>query len=281
MGRRRDSAPHRTEPRVAARRAGYLRRVSTSPIEAARSIVRAAERLVVFTGAGVSAESGVPTFRGAGGMWNSLRAEDLATPEAFARDPRLVWEWYAWRRGLVARCAPNAAHLAIARLAARRPGVTVVTQNVDGLHQRAASAVAAERGEAPRDVLALHGTLSGVRCTRCDHRAPHDGAVDATSRDTLLRCERCGALLRPDVVWFGEALDPALLDAAFDAAARADACLVVGTSALVQPAASVATIAVRAGAPLVEVNAEETGLSRLASISLRGAAGEVVPRVLE
>jgi NAD-dependent deacetylase len=253
-------------------------------VERARVTLRAAERLVVFTGAGVSAESGVPTFRGAGGLWRELRAEDLATPEAFARDPRLVWEWYGWRRELVARCVPNAAHEAIARLAASRPGVTVVTQNVDGLHQRAAAAA----GGDPSAVIALHGTLFGVRCTRCGARAPHDAAVDATRsrrsvqapRETLPRCGGCGGLLRPDVVWFGESLDERVLGAAFDAARHADACLVVGTSALVQPAASVATIAARGGAVLVEVNAEATPLSGAADFVLRGRAGEVVPRVL-
>jgi NAD-dependent deacetylase len=241
----------------------------------ARAALHDARRVVVFTGAGVSAESGVPTFRGAGGLWNSLRAEELATPEAFARDPRLVWEWYAWRRGLVARCAPNAAHHAIARFAASRDGVTVVTQNVDGLHQRAA------RDAGAGDVVALHGALFGTRCTRCDHRAaPDEAPVDASSRETLPRCPACGALLRPDVVWFGEPLDPAPLARAFDAASRADACLVVGTSALVQPAASVATTAARAGASLVEVNAEATPLSRLATVSLRGAAAALVPELL-
>ena len=249
-------------------------------LERARTLLSSAARVVVFTGAGVSAESGVPTFRGPGGMWNQMRAEDLATPDAFARDPRLVWEWYAWRRELVARCAPNAAHHAIAALAARRPGVTVVTQNVDGLHQRAARERADAHGESPAAIVALHGTLFGVRCSRCDHRAPHDAPVDATSHDTLPRCPRCGALLRPDVVWFGEALDPDVLDRAFSDAARADACLVVGTSALVQPAASVATTAVRAGAALIEVNAEATPLSELARVSLRGAAGMIVPAIL-
>jgi NAD-dependent deacetylase len=245
-------------------------------VERARRALHAAERVVVFTGAGVSAESGVPTFRGAGGLWREFRAEDLATLEAFARDPRLVWEWYGWRRELVARCAPNAAHAAVARFA-RRPGVTVVTQNVDGLHQRAAR----EAGGAPDDVLALHGTLFGARCTRCGRRAPHDAPVDATSSGTLPRCEACGALLRPDVVWFGETLDPRVLDAALDAARSADACLVVGTSALVQPAASVATLAARAGATLVEVNAEATPLSAVAAFALRGKAGEIVPRLLD
>jgi len=258
----------------------------TTPADAevgrARALLSGARRLLVFTGAGVSAESGVPTFRGAGGMWNAMRAEELATPEAFARDPRLVWEWYGWRRELVARCTPNAAHDAIARHAAAHAGTTVVTQNVDGLHQRAAQAAGDPRGTA--SVVALHGTLFGVRCARwpaCSTRAPHDAPVDATDRATLPHCDACGALLRPDVVWFGEALDPADLDAAFDAAQHADACLVVGTSALVQPAASVAATAARAGAPLVEVNAEATPLSSLAAVALRGRAAELVPALLD
>lgn len=244
-------------------------------IAAAAAALRDAARVVVFTGAGVSAESGVPTFRGAGGLWRSFRAEELATPEAFARDPRLVWEWYAWRRTLVAGCAPNPAHHAIAALAARRPGVTVVTQNVDGLHQRAAQAAGGGT------VLALHGSLFGTRCARCDHVAPDDTPVDATHADTLPRCPRCDALLRPAVVWFGERLDPAILDAALAAASSADACLVVGTSALVHPAAGVASTAARRGAVLVEVNAEDTPLSPLARWAFRGRAGELVPRLLD
>lgn len=248
----------------------------------ARALLAEARRLLVFTGAGVSAESGVPTFRGAGGLWNGVRAEALATPGGFARDPRLVWEWYAWRRALVARCAPNAAHRAIARRAAARPDTVVVTQNVDGLHERAAAVVAAERGDAaPRPVVALHGRLFATRCVRGDHEAPDDLVVDAGSLATLPRCPRCGSLLRPGVVWFGEALDPADLEAAFAAAERADACLVVGTSAVVHPAASVASTAARAGAALVEVNAEATPLSALATVTLRGAAGTLVPALLD
>ncbi|MBV9879785.1 MAG: NAD-dependent deacylase [Gemmatirosa sp.] len=256
-------------------------------LAAARHALHAADRVVIFTGAGVSAESGVPTFRGAGGLWREFRAEDLATPEAFARDPRLVWEWYGWRRELVARCVPNAAHRAIAAFAAARAdaastsGVRIVTQNVDGLHQRAERELAAERAmPSPDAVLTLHGTLFGVRCTHCDARSPHTAPIDATSRATLPTCASCGSLLRPDVVWFGEALDPAILDAAFDAARHADVCLVVGTSALVQPAASIATLAARAGATLVEINAEATPLSALADVSLRGAAGALVPALL-
>ncbi len=248
----------------------------------ARTLLRGARRLLVFTGAGVSAESGVPTFRGPGGVWNSHRPEELATPQAFARDPRLVWEWYAWRRGLVARCEPNAAHHAIARHVAAHPGSLVVTQNVDGLHQRAAREADPARGGA--SVVALHGHLFGVRCVRwpqCATRGTYDAPIDTTSRDTLPRCDRCGSPLRPDVVWFGEALEEADLHAAFDAAQRADACLVVGTSALVQPAASVASTAARAGAPLIEVNAEVTPLSQLATVSLRGRAAALVPALLD
>jgi diguanylate cyclase (GGDEF)-like protein/PAS domain S-box-containing protein len=269
IGRRRGAAAGVTAPRDP--RDGIAR---------ARSLLGGAERLLVFTGAGVSAESGVPTFRGAGGVWNSLRAEELATPQAFARDPRLVWEWYGWRRELVATCLPNPAHHAVARVAAARPDTTVVTQNVDGLHQRAA----AEAAAGARPVVALHGTLFGARCLRwpqCDTRGALDGAVDAASLATLPRCERCGALLRPDVVWFGESLDLADLEAAFDAAGRADACLVIGTSAMVQPAASVAAAAARAGAPLIEVNAEATPLTSHATVSLRGRAADLVPQLLE
>jgi NAD-dependent deacetylase len=246
-----------------------------SAVARARAALARAERLVVFTGAGVSAESGVPTFRGAGGLWRSFRPEELATPGAFARDPRLVWEWYAWRRDLVRGCAPNAAHRAIARWAAGRAGVTIVTQNVDGLHQRAA----AEAGGGAA-VLALHGSLFATRCARCDYRAPDDLGVDASSREALPRCPRCGAFLRPDVVWFGEALDATVLAAAFDAAAACDACLVVGTSALVHPAASVATAAAAAGATLIEVNAEDTPLTARAAVTLRGRAAELVPALL-
>jgi NAD-dependent deacetylase len=246
----------------------------------ARALLDGARRVVIFTGAGVSAESGVPTFRGPGGLWRNFRPEELATPQAFARDPRLVWEWYAWRRALVRGCSPNAAHRAIARFAARRPGVTVVTQNVDGLHERAARDAVAAGGPPAAPVLALHGSLFATRCARCDYHAPGDVAVDASSEAALPRCPRCGGMLRPGVVWFGEALDAAVLGAAFAAAAECGACLVVGTSAVVYPAAGVAMAAAEGGAAVIEVNAEETAVSGVAAVVVRGAAGEVVPGVL-
>jgi NAD-dependent deacetylase len=249
-----------------------------------RALLESAERIVVLTGAGVSAESGVPTFRGPGGLWKSRRPEQLATPEAFARDPRAVWEWYAWRRSVVADCAPNAAHLALARLGLRHADALIVTQNVDGLHHRAADAAAAE-ATAPLDPdraypLEVHGALHRDRCTRCGRRTP-GGRVDATEDATLPRCGPCGGLLRPDVVWFGESLDPHVLARAFEAAARADVCLVVGTSAVVYPAAAVPEATLAAGGTVVEVNPQITPLSARAAVSVREAAAAVVPRLID
>jgi NAD-dependent deacetylase len=220
--------------------------------------------VAVLTGAGVSAESGVPTFRGEGGLWRNFRPEQLATPEAFRRDPALVWEWYDWRRGLIDSCAPNAAHATLAEMEAALPDLTLITQNVDGLHQAAGS----------RNVLELHGDIWRMRCTGCG-RVSEDRRVPLP--EIPPRCPECGALLRPDVVWFGESLPLEVLDAAWAAAARCRLMLVVGTSAVVQPAASLPIVALRNGARLVEVNPAETPLSAHAHETLRGPAAEVLP----
>lgn len=251
-------------------------------LDEARRLVAEAGRVVVVTGAGMSAESGVPTFRGEDGLWRSHRPEELATPGAFRRDPELVWAWYRWRRRKVAACAPNAGHHALAAFAARRPGTRIVTQNVDGLHDVAAGAVARKAGgtrAAP--VLELHGALFGNRCSGCGRRS--SGRNDAAVEDDapLPRCETCRALLRPDVVWFGEGLDAVDLEEAFDAAGAADLCLVVGTSALVQPAASVPLATLRSGGHLVEVNPEPTPLSDRCRLTLRGSAAVVLPALLD
>ncbi|MFW6080075.1 MAG: SIR2 family NAD-dependent protein deacylase, partial [Gemmatimonadota bacterium] len=295
----------------------------------AAAIVAEAERVVVLTGAGVSAESGVPTFRGEEGLWRRHRPEELATPGAFARDPRLVWEWYGWRRRKVAACRPNAAHRALAGWALQRAGgaigavgtgdgarradrrtggsdrtggvlgngddagdpgggraessVRIVTQNVDALHTVAAREAARAVGLAaqPALPLELHGSLFRVRCTGCGDRAEHREPIDARVASSLPRCERCGELLRPDVVWFGESLDGAVLEAAFRAAAEADACLVVGTSARVHPAASLPLETEAAGGAVVEVNPEPTPLTARAAVSIRAPAGDAVPRILQ
>lgn len=227
-----------------------------------------ARRICVLTGAGISAESGIPTFRSAGGLWREFRAEQLATPEAFRRDPKLVWEWYDWRRGLVLAAQPNAGHLALAEFEHRRPdGFTLVTQNVDGLHDRAGS----------RTVFKLHGDLWTLRCLGCG-KETRDERVPLPELPP--RCEGCGGTLRPGVVWFGEALPEAALNAAFQAASTCDVMLVVGTSSQVYPAAALGPLARQAGARLIEVNVEETPHSGLADVSLRGSAGTVLPGIL-
>lgn len=241
-----------------------------SPLAVAPELLnalRAATRIVALTGAGVSAESGVPTFRDAQtGLWARYRAEDLATPEAFARDPALVWDWYAWRRELVARAAPNPAHHALAALETRCAEFTLITQNVDGLHRRAGS----------RRLIELHGDLFRTCCSR-------ERRVVECWKATEQRppaCPRCGAPLRPDVVWFGETLPQDALASAFELSGGCDVFLCVGTSALVQPAASLPLAALQAGALVVEINLDETALSPHARFTLRGPAGVLLPMLL-
>lgn len=234
---------------------------------------------MVLTGAGISAESGVPTFRGEQGLWKTYRPEELASPHAFRRDPRLVWEWYGWRRELVSTCAPNPGHRALARLALAGRA-RIITQNVDGLHEAAAVAEAGGRAWEAAAPVELHGSLFRVRCTSCTYHGRDRAAIDATSEGVLPSCPECGALLRPDIVWFGEALDPAVLSEAFDLARHAELCLVVGTSAVVQPAASLPLATLEAGGSIVEVNPEPTPLTRAAALSLRGPGGEVLPTLL-
>lgn len=230
-----------------------------------KPLLRQAERIVVFTGAGVSAESGIPTFRDAmSGLWNRYRAEDLATPEAFRTNPKLVWEWYEWRRGMVATARPNAAHRAIARLQSRIAGLTVITQNVDGLHHRAGS----------RRVIELHGRLDRARCVACGEEVR--GLIDLGPDP---RCELCGGRLRPAVVWFGESLPPGPLEAAFERARSCDVMLVIGTSGVVEPAASLADAAREAGATLVEINPSPSDRSHLMHVALRACCGEALQAI--
>ncbi len=231
-------------------------------------VLKGATEVVALTGAGVSAESGVPTFRDAQtGLWSRYRAEDLATPEAFQRNPALVWNWYAWRRSLVEGVKPNPAHLALASLEQRLPGFHLITQNVDGLHFRAGS----------RSVLALHGDLFLTLCSA--EKTP----VETWRADGQVppRCPRCDAPLRPGVVWFGETLPQDVLAKAFALSAACQVFLSIGTSALVQPAASLARIAYESGAVVVEINPEATPLSDIAHFVLRGPAGEFTPALLD
>lgn len=245
--------------------AGAAHGVAPGNLAAARALLAAAREILVLTGAGISAESGVPTFRGAGGLWREHRPEDLATPEAFARDPDLVWEWYEWRRARVAAAAPNPGHHALVRLEGSGRPFTLVTQNVDGLHERAGS----------RDVVRLHGSLWTVRCTRCGAERD-DRRVPLPERPP--RCA-CGGLERPGVVWFGEPLPAEALERAIAAAGSCDVLLVVGTSAVVWPAAGLVPHAFAAGARVVEVNPEPSAISGQV-LALRGPAGAVLPEIV-
>ncbi|MDQ7007922.1 MAG: NAD-dependent protein deacylase [Acidobacteriota bacterium] len=242
--------------------------MSDSQPSLARALVTA-RRVAVMTGAGISAESGVPTFRDADGLWEGRRPEEVATPEAFAADPVMVWEFYDARRANLARCRPNAGHRALARLESIVPELTLVTQNVDGLHQLAGST----------GVHELHGNIWRLRCER-------ECGVDREDRRVPLPrplpppCP-CGARLRPGVVWFGEPLPPAPFAAAERAARRAELFLVVGTSGVVEPAASLARIAHSAGARVVEINPRETALSSVAHDRLRETAATALPRLVE
>lgn len=235
-------------------------------MEEARRRLEAAGSIAVLTGAGISADSGVPTFRGPDGLWRNFRPEELATPEAFLRDPGLVWEWYDWRRTKVAACRPNPAHEALVRLEGRVSRFTLLTQNVDGLHLEAGS----------RNVVELHGNIWKVRCTAC-------GEV-SDNRDVPIaippHCEKCGGLLRPHIVWFGESLDPDDVQAAFDAAESCEVFLVVGTSGVVQPAASFVSVARRAGAFVIEANLDPTPNTGIADVHLSGRAAEVLPALV-
>lgn len=238
-------------------------------ISRAAGRLRRASRVTVATGAGVSAASGVPTFRGAGGLWNDFRPEELATPEAFARDPRLVWEWYEWRRRLIAGCAPNRAHEVIAAWSRRYPRFTLVTQNVDGLHERAGT----------RNVVRFHGSIWELACwSGCP---PGERWRDERELPELPpRCVRCGGLARPGVVWFGEPIEASVLQASL-AALECDVFLVAGTSAVVYPAAGLADEARRRGAFTIEVNPEVTEATPRFDLALQGRAEDLFDRLEE
>ncbi len=234
-------------------------------MEAAR-LLRSAARVAALTGAGVSAESGVPTFRGAGGLWEGRHVEEVASPGAFSADPLTVWRFYEERRRNLAPVQPNPAHRVLAVWQDRFAVYTLVTQNVDGLHQAAGS----------RGVLELHGSIWRVRCTSCG-REREERTVPLPELPP--RCPACSSLERPGVVWFGEELPHDVVDAAVGAVAACEVLVVVGTSALVFPAAGLVDVAANAGARVVEVNPEESAQSHLADVVLRGPAGEVLPLV--
>lgn len=227
-------------------------------------IVSKDRRCVVLTGSGVSAESGIPTFRGEKGLWKQYRPEELATADAFQRDPQLVWEWYNWRRGIIGKAQPNEAHHVIAAMESFFSDFALVTQNIDGLHQKAGS----------KNVLELHGNIWKNKCFVCGKKF---GEIESVEPE---RCE-CGGFIRPDVIWFGESLDREILSAAFQKASGTDLCFVVGTSGVVQPAASIPFIAKENGGYVIEINLERTPISSIADFFVAGKAAETMEGMKE
>ncbi len=223
--------------------------------------IKNARKAVVLTGAGISKESGIPTFRGADGLWKRFKPEELATPWAFERNPKLVWEWYAWRRGLMHDKKPNKGHYIVAKLEQIVSHFWLITQNIDGLHRLAGS----------KRIIELHGNIWRERCVSCSFRREN---MEVPLKEIPPKCPQCGSLLRPDVVWFGEALPTDALNDAIHHSETCEIMLVIGTSAVVQPAASLPVMAKNQGAFLVEVNPESTPLTSLCDVSLKLKATE-------
>ncbi len=231
-------------------------------------ILKSSTRIAVLTGAGVSQESGLRTFRDAqDGLWAKYKPTDLASPEAFARDPKLVWDWYAWRREAIKGARPNQGHYALVEMEKKFSEFTLITQNVDGLHRFAGS----------KNVLELHGNINLVRCSACRTFAEE---WDEES-ESVPQCKKCNGLLRPDVVWFGEALPKAELEAAVEASRSCQIFFSIGTSGVVQPAASLAYAAQNNGAVVVEINAEETPLTAKVDFFFQGKSGEILPALIK
>lgn len=231
-----------------------------------RDKILSSRSVTVLTGAGISADSGVPTFRGADGLWKNFRPEELASPEAFERDPQLVWEWYNWRRELLSTKSPNPAHDALVQLESLLPKFWLITQNVDGLHALSGTQKLSE----------IHGNIWKVRCTQCHRITPN--------REVPLpyppKCSTCSGLLRPHIVWFGESLEPEVLEHCYAALSDCEILLIVGTSGVVYPAASFAPVAKNQGAFVVEFNLETTPNSSIVDVSFQGRAKELVPMLL-
>lgn len=239
-----------------------------SLIQRAALQLRDTRALFVLTGAGVSAESGIPTFRGADGLWKNFAAEQLATPVAFREDPRLVWEWYHWRQSIIRSAVPNPAHHALVEMEKAVERFLLLTQNVDGLHQRAGS----------EKILELHGNIFRTACLNCGAKAMHSAYEDHPD-DVLPVCS-CGGLLRPDVVWFGEAVPVNEWQESLDFLVQADLAIICGTSGIVWPAASIPGIAREHGVKTVEINLGPTAISQIVDISIQGKAGIVLPELV-
>jgi len=240
--------------------------MNTPALTTAIRQLQAAQSVAVITGAGISAESGIPTFRGAGGLWKDFNVADLATPEAFARNPERVWEWYAWRRREYGQAQPNPAHLTIAAMERFYPRFLVITQNVDTLHAKAGSL----------KLLEIHGNIEQARCTKCAAVFDHPAALPP---DGLVWCPACGALARPHIVWFGEQYDPALMDQALTFLTSTEVVIVVGTSGMVTTPVYLTLQAIENGAYALDINPEASEVSAYVHLHLREKAGIALPQL--
>ncbi len=235
----------------------------------AAEILRRSSSVVVLTGAGVSAESGIPTFRGAGGLWRNFSPEELATPHAFSRNPKLVWEWYNWRRSIIKKAKPNPAHTTIAELERIFDSFTLITQNIDGLHRKAGS----------RNIIEFHGNIWKERCTSCTFTRKNERIYDESELPP--KCDKCGGIMRPSVVWFGEPIPGEVIRESEKAVLGCDTFVSVGTSSVVYPAAGFIEYAVSHNKRTIEINLERTPMSDIVDVSIQGKAGEILPSILE
>ena len=238
--------------------------ISNENIDDARHVVEKAERITVLTGAGISAESGVPTFRGDQGLWNDIRPEDIATPQAFLKDPEFVWKWYDMRRQTIHNAQPNPGHYALSELEKKKSSFTLITQNIDGLHSKAGST----------NIIELHGNIWQMRCTKCsyifhDYKVPLD-VIPPT-------CIKCNEMTRPNVVWFGEIIPMSAIDKCILAIESCEVMIIVGTSGIVEPAASMGMMANRLGKIVIEINTGVTPGTGLYDYSINGKSGEILP----
>ena len=232
----------------------------------AKRIIDDASNIAVLSGAGISAESGIPTFRGEDGLWKNFRPEDLATPDAFSKDPKLVWEWYEWRRKLIKDSKPNPGHYALADFEQQVSDYTLITQNIDGLHQLAGS----------RNIVEMHGNLWQIRCTSCGNIEQN---FEVPFKELPPLCKNCNSLGRPNIVWFGEVIPMPIIDKSLMAIENCQVMLIIGTSGVVEPAASMGLIAKQTGKTVIEINLEPTPNSNFYDLSINGKSGEILPQI--
>ena len=230
----------------------------------AKEIIENSKNITVLTGAGISAESGIPTFRGSDGMWKNLNPQDIATPEAYRNDPKLVWEWYDWRRRIIDKAAPNHGHLALAEIERQKDKFTLITQNIDGLHQVAGS----------QNIIELHGNIWETRCEQCGFISKN---YEVPLPQLPPKCSKCSENARPNVVWFGEIIPMELIDAALLSIEEADLMMIIGTSGVVEPAASMGLLAKQSDKKVLEINLDETPNTSIYDISIQAKSGAVLP----